>query len=81
MTQLISDHAAVVTHAPAHPYDAVEYLEVRDKGPLVWTRDLSAATAFPSMREATRAALRLPGALRAFSLPLRGELTSRGALH
>lgn len=81
MPQLITDHPAVVTRAPAHPYDAVEYLEVRDEGPLVWTRDLNAATAFPSMREATRAALRLPGALRAFSLPLRGELTSQGAVH
>lgn len=47
----------------------------------VWTEDLASATAFDSMREATRAALRLPGSIRAFALPLDVQRTTRASLH
>ena len=39
-----------------------------------WTPDPKAATAFASMREAARAALRLPAAVRAYGLPLETEV-------
>ncbi|MEO6340176.1 MAG: hypothetical protein ABIO39_09080 [Caulobacteraceae bacterium] len=50
-------------------------------GPEGWIEDPTAATAFASMREATRAALRLPSVLGAFGLPLQSELTARQDLH
>ena len=64
-------HAAVVSKAAA---DGAEYLRLDAEGAPVWVRDPSFATAFPSMRDAARAALRLPSALRAFGLPLEVEL-------
>ena len=45
------------------------YLLISNDGPPRWTSDLEAATSFESMREATRAAARLPGSLRAFGIP------------
>lgn len=61
-------HPAVVAKAaigaiPEH------YLQLTPAGAQVWVSDPGAATAFASMREATRMAMRLPAALRAFSLP------------
>lgn len=61
---------AVVSRAPVQPWDAEKYLQLTAKGPASWTSDPMAATPFESMREATRAALRLPAAMRAFGLPL-----------
>jgi hypothetical protein len=49
------------------------YLMLSDAGAADWTRDPAAATAFASMREATRAALRLPASLKAYGLPQRTE--------
>jgi len=45
------------------------YLQLGPGGAQQWVTDAAAATPFGSMREATRAALRLPARLRAFSLP------------
>ena len=68
-----ANHSAVVTHAKTRGSDPDEYLALA-VGRARWTDDLAAATTFESMREATRAALALPGGLRAYSVPLRSEL-------
>ncbi|HVI33572.1 hypothetical protein [Phenylobacterium sp.] len=57
------------------PHD--RYLLVSAAGQTEWVDDPQAATAFPSMREAMRMAMRLPAGLRAFGLPREPEL----ALH
>jgi len=57
------------------------YLRVDTDGDVQWTADAEAATTFDSMREATRAALRLPSGLRAFSVPRGGEILAHRALH
>jgi hypothetical protein len=67
---------AIVSRAPVHDWDPAQYLVASD-GAARWTQDPLAATAFASMREAMRAALRLPAALRAFGLPLQAELAAR----
>lgn len=59
---------------------ADEYLVLTPDGAASWTADTRIATAFASMREATRAALRLRGAGAAFGLPLGPEL-ALGGLH
>jgi hypothetical protein len=46
----------------------MEYL-VRETGRAEWAVSAQAAARFQNLREATRAALRLPGRLRAFALP------------
>ena len=69
--------AAVVVRPPMGPADPGQYLILSPQGDARWTADPVAATAFDSMREATRAALRLPGSVRAFGLPLRTELAAR----
>ena len=69
-------HPALVTR-PCPEDDAPTYLQVSPLGYSVWVDDPQAATAFASMREAARAALRLPSGVRAFGLPREPEL----ALH
>lgn len=70
--------ALVSKAAPAA--DAPErYLLVTPRGETVWVDDPETATAFVSMREAARMALRLPAALRAFGLPREPELALRRA--
>jgi hypothetical protein len=65
--------------SPAMPHPAVvarivggaaepSYLRLTPAGDLDWVADPEAATAFDSMREATRRATRLPANLRAFGL-------------
>jgi hypothetical protein len=54
------------------------YLRLGDQTGPVWVKSPWAATAFPSMRDAARAAIRLPSALRAFGLPLDVELELAG---
>ena len=61
-------HPAVVSRSTPSAHARDQYLLMTDGAP-AWTEDVAAATAFDSMREATRAAMRLPGALRAYSLP------------
>lgn len=56
---------------------ADSYLLIRPDGAVAWVKDPMQATPFPSMREAARAALRLPAAARAFGLPRQPELALR----
>lgn len=72
---------AVVARAPVRPSEPNQYLRVTADASESWTLDPAAATAFASMREAARAALRLPGALRAFGLPLQSEMAVRTEPH
>lgn len=51
-----------------------QYLQLGPNGAAAWISDPTRATAFGSMREATRMALRLPAAERAFGMPLEVEL-------
>lgn len=64
---------ALVCRTPIGAFGQDQYLRLTDEGLPFWTEDPSGATAFESMREATRAALRLPATLRAFGLPSPGE--------
>jgi hypothetical protein len=67
-------HAAVVSRRGLDPKAPGLYLQLSTEGPPRWTRDPEAATAFESMREASRAAARLPAALCAYSMPREVEL-------
>lgn len=58
-------HAAVVARTSP---SGMEYL-VGDTGRAEWGPVAQAAARFETLREATRAALRLPSALRAYALP------------
>ena len=65
--QPIASHPAVVARfegADSHEL----YLRVEQNG-VRWEADSALATAFPSLRDASRAALRLPAAWRAFGVP------------
>lgn len=68
---------ALICRAEAHAGAPASYLLLTDAGVADWTCDPRRATAFASMREAARAALRLPAALRAYGLPRDVEM----ALH
>ncbi|HXQ12279.1 MAG TPA: hypothetical protein VN805_14885 [Caulobacteraceae bacterium] len=68
--------AAIVSRPLLRAKDPDLYLAIGSNGAVSWTNDVEAATAFDSMKEAMRAALRLPGAYRAFGLPLRTELSA-----
>jgi hypothetical protein len=57
--------AAVVARTSAQ---GMEYL-VRDTGRAEWGVNAQAAARYQTLRDATRAALRLPSTLRAFALP------------
>ena len=65
---------ALVSKAGDSPAAPAWYLYVTADGGVRWVRDPCAATAFLSMRDATRAAVRLPARLRAFGLPRGAEL-------
>jgi len=65
-----SPRSALVCRAPSGTPGREQYLRMTDDGVVYWIDDQDAATPFASLREATRAALRLPGSLRAFGLPL-----------
>ena len=58
--------AAVVARTSPH---GMEYLVHTPKGRDEWAVNAQAAARFQNLREATRAALRLPSALKAFALP------------
>ena len=45
------------------------FLRVTEAGLFQWAPDPSSATVFPSLREATRMAMRLPAGDRAFGVP------------
>jgi len=75
------DHPAHVMRSPVGPRDGDQYLVMNDAGIPAWTRDLREATAFASMKEAVRVALRLPGEFRAFGLPAPAEVAVAHTLH
>jgi hypothetical protein len=52
--------------------EGMEYL--LRAAPVAWTDVSDLAQHFQTVRDATRAALRLPGRFRAFALPVHGEL-------
>jgi hypothetical protein len=53
--------------------NSLEYL-VRDAGPAEWVVNAEVAARFQNLREATRAAMRLPSNLRAFAMPASSEV-------
>jgi len=72
---------SVALHVPAaalvartHPGDQASYLRLAPSGQFDWVDRPDAATAFSSMREAMRMAMRLPSGYRAFGLPRAPEL-------
>jgi hypothetical protein len=74
-TVTASAHAAIVAR-PALQGDKPDgYLRLDAHGQPNWTKDPADATAFVSMREAARAAFRLPAGLRAYGLPRSLELS------
>jgi hypothetical protein len=79
MDRSTAHNLAVVARHPYQAPSAEEYLVLSAGGGPSWTADPRVATAFESMREATRAALRLSGEGRAFGLPLRAELCAHAA--
>lgn len=58
----------------ARPGVGDTYLLLSPLGQATWTGDPQSATPFASMREAARAAFRLPANVRAYGLPLAAEL-------
>lgn len=66
---------ALVSRTDVRPGVPAAYLMLTPSGAADWTSDPAAATAFASMREATRMAMRLPSSLKAYSLPRGSEAT------
>jgi hypothetical protein len=74
MTPTAHSHTpgALVCRALESPrQDEVFLVDVAGEAPS-WTSDATRATRFPTMRDAMRAAVRLPGALRAYGAPAPG---------
>jgi len=69
-------HSALVARTDA-VRDVERYLLMMPAGRTSWVEDPGAATAFTSMREATRMAMRLPASERAYGLPREAELAVR----
>ena len=74
-------HVAIVSRREAGPATDGLYLQLSAEGAPRWTPDPQIATAFNSMREASRVAARLPAVLRAFSVPRQAEILDRRDLH
>jgi len=64
---------ALVSRTEARPGAVASYLILSASGAAEWTADPKQATAFASMREATRQAMRLPAAVKAYGLPRGAE--------
>lgn len=62
---------AFVARIADYAADGPAYLRLADDGAIAWVACQDDATAFSSMREATRHATRLPARLRAFGVPRR----------
>ena len=62
---------AFVARIADYAADGPAYLRLTEDGATEWVASQSDATAFASMREATRHATRLPARLRAFGIPRR----------
>ena len=67
---------ALVSKAGDTPSAPMWYLVMTPTGDVRWVHDATAATAFPTMRDATRAAVRLPARHRAFGLPRGAEIAN-----
>ncbi len=67
--------AALVSKSGFGNAAPAEYLQLSETGAMSWVRDPMAATSFPSMRDATRMAVRLPARLRAYGLRRDVEVT------
>lgn len=74
LVQSTTPRPALVSRPHERAAEPDQYLMLTPQGEARWTVDPTVATSFPSMREAMRAAVRLPGAIRAFGLPLATEL-------
>jgi hypothetical protein len=74
-------HAAIVARRQLDPGAPDQYLQLSTECPPRWTSDPEAATAFASMREAARAAARLPSAICAYGLPRDAEVLMGGRLN
>ena len=70
LAQTAHVHPAIVSRRQLFPQAHQSYLRVSPQGAATWIDDPEQATAFASMREAARMALRLPAGLKAFGLPL-----------
>lgn len=66
---------ALVSRTEVRPGAPASYLVLSETGAADWTADPLLATAFASMRDATRMALRLPAAVRAYGLPRHTEVS------
>jgi hypothetical protein len=72
---------AIVSRCDTYRNAQDRYLQLTAEGTPRWIEDPEAATAFESMREAQRAAVRLPAALRAYGVPRHAELMVARDLH
>lgn len=70
-TQYIPTLPAFVARIADYAADGPAYLRLDADGAMEWVAVQRDATAFASMREATRQATRLPARLRAFGVPRR----------
>jgi hypothetical protein len=71
--------SALVAKATPFRGDNERYLQMTPAGEALWIADPEMATAFASMREAARMAVRLPASIRAFGLLRDVELDARRA--
>jgi hypothetical protein len=74
-------HPAIVARREVLHDVADLFLQLDAGGVSRWTDDEDAATAFDSLREAMRAAARLPAALRAYGIPRPAEPSVGRELH
>ncbi len=70
-----AQHTAIVARPAIYADENDRYLRFDDRGEATWTLDPADATSFDSMREAARAAFRLPASFRAYGLPRSVELS------
>lgn len=70
-----AQNAALVSKSGLSETAPAEYLQLSETGAMSWVRDPLAATPFPSMRDATRMAMRLPARFRAYGLRRDVEVT------
>jgi hypothetical protein len=75
-THRFPQNASIVARPILGGDEADSYLRLTELGGADWTRDPRVATSFESMKEAMRAAARLPSSMRAFGLPLRSEISA-----
>ena len=74
-------HVAIVSRCDNLHHGKEQFLQYGAQDTPRWVDQPEGATAFESMREATRAAIRLPADLRAYSLPWPLEIPPPRHLH